>query len=174
MRDKVTSWFSAAPSIQSSFNGAQDRGGQGRESHQRHKNGLPVSAAFDENELKALTESAIVEGCSAVAAEEVARAVLEHRRVMLSYHEVYAQNQAHYADRGHTRRFFIYDFVSAWQVLEDEARPLTDNQALVLEFALGPAEHGYLIVDTTGEYLLGLERYLRRSSSRVLKAVRLS
>ena len=138
------------------------------------KHGLSGGAVFDENELKALTESAMAVGYSAVAAEEVACAVLEHRRVMLSYHEVYVQDRAHYTDRGLTRRFSIYDFVAAWQVLEDEARPLTDKQSLVLEFALGPAEHGDLMVDTTGEYLLGLERYLRRSSSRVLRAVRLS
>ena len=129
---------------------------------------------LDEDELKTLTESALAVGYSATAAEEVARAVLGHRRVMLSYHEVYVQDQAHYSDRGRTRRFSIYDFVAAWQALEDEARPLTDKQSLVLEFALGPPEHGDLMIDTTGEYLLGLERYLRRSSSRILKAVRLS
>ena len=57
------------------------------------KHGLSGSAVFDEDELKVLTESALAVGYSANAAEEVARAVLEHRRVMLSYHEVYVQDQ---------------------------------------------------------------------------------
>ena len=43
------------------------------------KHGLSGSSVFDEDELKTLTESALAVGYSAVAAEEVARAVLEHR-----------------------------------------------------------------------------------------------
>lgn len=99
------------------------------------KHGLSGHGVFDEGELKTLTESALAAGYSAVAAEEVARAVLEHRRVMLSYHEVCTQDRERYVSRG---------------------------------------QLGGVMRNTTGESLLGLERYLRRSSSRLLKAVRLA
>ena len=50
------------------------------------KHGLSGTAVFGEDELRALTESALAVGYSAIAAEEVARAVLEHRRVIRGLH----------------------------------------------------------------------------------------
>ena len=138
------------------------------------KHGLSGSAIFDEDELKILTESAMAVGYSAVAAEEVARAVLEHRRVMLSYHEVYTQDQEHYVTRGRTRRHTVDDLIVAYEALQDDSRPLTAHHQMVVKTVMDQGQLGDVMRDTTGEYLLGLERYLRRSSSRVLKAVRLS
>jgi len=138
------------------------------------KHGLSGSAVFDEDELKALTESAMAVGYSAVAAEEVARAVLEHRRVMQSYHEVYTQDQEHYVSRGRTRRHTVDDLIVAYEALQDDSRPLTPHQQMIVKTVMDQGQLGDVMRDTTGEYLLGLERYLRRSSSRVLKAVRLS
>ena len=138
------------------------------------QHGLSGGAVFDENEVKALTESAITEGYSAVAAEEVARAVLEHRRVMQSYHEVYTQDQERYVSRGRTRRHIIDDLIVAYEALQDNSRPLTAHQPMIVKTVMDQGQLGDVVLDTTGKYLLGLERYLRRSSSRVLKAVRLS
>ena len=137
------------------------------------KHGLSGSAVFDEDELKALTESALAVGYSAIAAEEVARAVLEHRRVMLSYHEVYTQDQEHYENRGRTRRHTVDDLIVAYEALQDDSSPLTPNQQIIVKTVMDQGQLGDVMRDTTGEHLLGLERYLRRSSSRVLKAVRL-
>ena len=138
------------------------------------KHGLSGRAVFDEEELRALTESALAVGYSAVAGEEVARAVLEHRRVMLSYHEVYTQDQEHYVTRGRTRRHTVDDLIVAYEALQDDSRPLTAHQQMIIKTVMDQGQLGDVMRDTTGEYLLGLERYLRRSSSRVLKAVRLS
>ena len=138
------------------------------------KHGLSGGALFDEDELKVLIESALEVGYSAVAAEEVARAVLEHRRVMLSYHEVYTQDQERYVTRGRTRRHTVDDLIVAYQALQDDSRPLTPHQQTIIKTVMDQGQLGDVMRDTTGEYLLGLERYLRRSSSRVLKAVRLS
>ena len=138
------------------------------------KHGLSGSAIFDEDELKILTESAMAVGYSAVAAEEVARAVLEHRRVMLSYHEVYTQDQERYMHRGRTRRHTVDDLIIAYEALQDNSRALTAHQQMIIKTVMDQGQLGDLMRDTTGEYLLGLERYLQRSSSRVLKAVRLS
>ena len=131
-------------------------------------------ALFDEDELKVLTESAMAVGYSDVVAEEVARAVLEHRRVMLSYHEVYMQDQEHYVNRGRARRHTVDDLIVAYEALQDDSRPLTPQQQMIIKTVMDQGQVGDVMRDTTGEYLLGLERYLRRSSSRVLKAVRLS
>ena len=138
------------------------------------KHGLSGSSVFDEDELRALTESAMAVGYSAVAAEEVARAVLEHRRVMLSYHEVYVQDRDHYTSRGRTRRHTVDDLMVAYEALQDDLRPLTPQQQMIVKTVMDHGQLGDVMRDTTGEYLLGLERYLRRSSSRVLKAFRLS
>ena len=138
------------------------------------KHGLSSRAVFDEEELRALTESALAEGYSAVAAEEVARALLEHRRVMLSYHEVYTQDQEHYIERGRTRRHTVDDLMVAYEALQDNSRPLTAHQQMIIKTVINQGQLGDVMRDTTGEYLLGLERYLRRSCSRILKAVRLS
>ena len=138
------------------------------------KHGLSGSAAFDEDELKILTESAMAVGYSVAAAEEVARAVLEHRRVMLSYHEVYTQDQERYMHRGRTRRHTVDDLIIAYEALQDNSRALTAHQQMIIKIVMDQGQLGDVMRDTTGEYLLGLERYLRRSSSRVLKAVRLS
>ena len=138
------------------------------------KHGLSGRAVFDEDELKILTESAMAVGYSAFAAEEVARAVLEHRRVMLSYHEVYTQDQERYMHRGRTRRHTVDDLIVAYEALQDDSRPLTAHQQMTIKTVMDQGQLGDVMRDTTGEYLLGLERYLRRSSSRVLKAVRLS
>lgn len=138
------------------------------------KHGLSGSAVFDEDELKALTESAMAVGYSAVAAEEVAPAVLEHRRVMLSYHEVYTQDQEHYINRGRTRHHTVDDLIVAYEALQDDSRPLTAHQQMIVKTVMDQGQLGDVMLATTGEYLLGLERYLRRSSSRILKAVRLS
>jgi len=138
------------------------------------KHGLSGGAVFDESELKALTESAMAVGYSAIAAEEVARAVLEHRRVMRSYHEVYTQDQERYVNRGRTRRHTVDDLIVAYEAMQDDSRPLTPHQQMIIKTVMDRGQLGDVMRDTTGEYLLGLERYLRRSSSRVLKAVRLS
>ena len=138
------------------------------------KHGLSGSAVFDEDELKGLTESALAVGYSAIAAEEVARAVLEHRRVMLSSHEVYTQDCERYVSRGRTRRHTVDDLIVAYEALQDDSRPLTPHQQMIIKTVIDQGQLGDVMRDTTGEYLLGLERYLRRSSSRVLKAVRLS
>ena len=138
------------------------------------KHGLSGGAVFDEDELKVLTESAMAVGYSAVAAEEVARAVLEHRGVMLSYHEFYVQDREHYTSRDRTRRHTVDDLIVAYEALQDDSRPLTPHQQMIIKTVMNQGQLGDVMRDTTGEYLLGLERYLRRSSSRVLKAVRLS
>ena len=138
------------------------------------KHGLSGGAVFDEDVLRALSESALTVGYSAVAAEEVGRAVLEHRWVMQSYHEVYTQDQERYVNRGRTRRHTVDDLIVAYEALQDDSRPLTAHQKMIVKTVMDQGQLGDVMRDTTGEYLLGLERYLRRSSSRVLKAVRLS
>ena len=76
--------------------------------------------------------------------------------------------------RGRTRRHTVDDLIVAYEALQDDSRPLTAHQQMTIKTVMDQGQLGDVMRDTTGEYLLGLERYLRRSSSRVLKAVRLS
>ena len=64
------------------------------------------------------------------------------------------------------------DLIVAYEALQDDSRPLTPQQQMIVKTVMDHGQLGDVMRDTTGEYLLGLERYLRRSSSRVLKVKR--
>ena len=93
---------------------------------------------------------------------------------MLIYHEVYLQDREYYTSRGRTRRHTVDDLIVAYGALQEDSRPLTAHQQMIVKTVMDQGQVGDVMRDTTGEYLLGLERYLRRSASRILKAVRLS